>query len=409
MVPSLARRTRRLLRADEALAATTTTVAVARRDIAACGAEARALHDVGRCVDRRARSSRALARTGCARVAVSTIGGNAALIVLLAAAPWLTARGALSVGALIGAIVYVSANLQPALRGATDVLATSLVHLRVVLRNLAANATASAHGAATVDRRVVVLPAAPALRADGLTFAHGVGARRIVDGVDLTVAAGRHVAIVGPSGVGKSTLVDLLAGLRAPDGGRMSIGGLAFDRLPDAGLRALIAVVPQEAYVFAGSLRDNLTYLDGAATDEELCAAIAATGLTQLADRLGGLDGPVDPGELSEGQRQLVVATRVWLSPAAVVILDEATSRLDPAAEARVEAAFRRRPGTLIVVAHRLSSARRAEEVLLMDGTGIARGTHDELLATSAVYAELMGRWTQSSTARISVVAGASV
>ncbi len=118
---------------------------------------------------------------------------------------------------------------------------------------------------------------------------------------------------------------------------------------------------------------------------------------------------PLDPDELSEGERQLVVATRVLLSPAAVVILDEGTSRLDPAAEARVEEAFRRRGGTLIVVAHRISSARRADEVLVMDGRGIERGTHDELVERSVMYADLVGHWAHHGIARISVLPGASV
>ncbi|MFT3852478.1 MAG: ABC transporter ATP-binding protein [Ilumatobacteraceae bacterium] len=329
MVPTLARRTRRLLRADEALAAATATVALARRDIAACGAERRAGGDVDAAIDRRARAARAAARAAVARTAVSALGGHGALVGLLVAAPWLVAGGRLSVGGFLGAVVYVTANLQPALCSATDTLAGSVVHLRVTLANLA-RAAVTPPTADDRRRRAVVLTAAPALRAEGLSFAHGAGARPIVDGLDLVVEPGAHLAVVGPSGVGKSTLVDLLAGLRAPDAGRLSIGAVAFDELPTAALRGLVAVVPQEAYVFAGTLAANLAYLHPSATTDELDAAMAATGLDGLADRLGGLDAPLDPGELSEGERQLIVATRVWLSPAVVVILDEATSRPRP-------------------------------------------------------------------------------
>jgi ATP-binding cassette subfamily C protein len=116
-------------------------------------------------------------------------------------------------------------------------------------------------------------------------------------------------------------------------------------------------------------------------------------GMDPLAERLGGLDGPVDPGALSSGERALVALARVHLSDARLVILDEATRHLDATAERRVEEAFRRRPGTVVTVAHRLSVARRADRVLLLDGTRPAIGTHDALLARVPLYADLRGHW----------------
>ncbi|SPL90825.1 unnamed protein product [[Actinomadura] parvosata subsp. kistnae] len=120
---------------------------------------------------------------------------------------------------------------------------------------------------------------------------------------------------------------------------------------------------------------------------------MAAVGADRLVDELGGYDAPVEPGALSAGQRQLVALARAYLAPAAVVILDEATCHLDPAAEAVAEAAFARRGGTLIVIAHRLTSALRARRILLMDGTRITLGTHEELVRTSPLYADLAGHW----------------
>jgi ATP-binding cassette subfamily C protein len=125
--------------------------------------------------------------------------------------------------------------------------------------------------------------------------------------------------------------------------------------------------------------------------------AIAAVGAATLVDRLGGLDADVVPGELSAGERQLIALVRAYLSPAPVVVLDEATCHLDPVAEARAEEAFAERGGTLIVIAHRVSSALRARRVLVLDGVTAADGDHAELLATSALYRELLGHWEAGS------------
>jgi ATP-binding cassette subfamily C protein len=199
---------------------------------------------------------------------------------------------------------------------------------------------------------------------------------------------------VGPSGVGKSTLIDLLVGLAPPDRGGVRLGGVPLGHMAPARLRRLIALVPQEAYVFAGTLGENLTYLRRDATAADLDRAARETGLLPVVERLGGyvalLGGDYD---LSAGERQLVVLTRVWLSPAVIVVLDESTCHLDPAAEARAELAFRRRPGTLVVVAHRISSARRADRVLLMDGTTVRVGSHRDLLSTSTLYGDLVAEW----------------
>jgi ATP-binding cassette subfamily C protein len=413
MLPALARRTRHAVRADEAVAASVTSTAIALRDIIASGGQARAFGDVQQTIDARARANLGLARTTAVRTTIGSIGGNAPLLLLLAATPWLVGHGRLTVGGVLGAVVYVSANLQPALHAAIDTASVSMVRLRVVLRNLARSGATP--GAATQHtdvraQRAVVLLDAPDLRVEGLSFAHGAGAHPIVDGLDLTIAFGRHIAVVGPSGVGKSTLVDLLAGLTPPDRGRVSIGGVPLDQIPSGALRRLVTIVPQEAYVFAASVRDNLAYLRPEATDAEVLGAADATGLRPVIERLGGLDAELDdPDRLSEGERQLIVVTRAWLSPAVIVILDEATCRLDPQAEARAESAFRRRRGTLVVVAHRISSAHRADEVLVMDGGSVAIGRHEDLLRISPTYAELVCHWDHSGSSCIPLRAGDSV
>ncbi len=110
-------------------------------------------------------------------------------------------------------------------------------------------------------------------------------------------------------------------------------------------------------------------------------------------DRIGGYDASVDPSSLSAGERQLITLVRAYVSPASLVILDEATCHLDPAAEAVAEAAFGDRPGTLVVIAHRMSSALRAQRILVMDGASVEVGTHAELFARSPLYQDLIGHW----------------
>jgi ATP-binding cassette subfamily C protein len=156
-------------------------------------------------------------------------------------------------------------------------------------------------------------------------------------------------------------------------------------------------LIPQQAYVFRGTLDENLRYLRPGATAVDLDEAVDAVGLRDLVARLGGYGADVEPAALSSGERQLVALARAWLSPARLVVLDEATCHLDPTAEDTAEGAFARRGGTLVVVAHRISSALRARRILVMDGPATAVGTHDELLDRSPMYRELVGHWLDPS------------
>jgi len=209
--------------------------------------------------------------------------------------------------------------------------------------------------------------------------------------------------VVGPSGVGKSTLANLLARLATPQRGELRLGGQPLDDVGDRYLRRTIALIPQEAYVFTGTVRDNLAYLRPTATDTELRRAVAAVGLEETITLLGGYRAEIAPGGggLSPGERQLIALARTYLSPAAVIILDEATCHLDPVAEARAEQAFAERHGTLVVVAHRISSAMRADRILVMDGADAVLGSHRELLATSSLYADLVGYWDSTASERV--------
>jgi ATP-binding cassette subfamily C protein len=393
----LARRQEAFLAADEALAGHLGAVCPGLRDITAAGAEERIAADTGVYADAELRAARSLARWGVARVVCLALGGHLPVVLLLAGGPWLLAHG-VTPGALVGALTYVTQSLLPALADLVHGLGTSGSRLTVVLRRLAAPAacgppppcttTAGAGTPSPPDAGV------PAVSLTAVTFAYGPASAPVLDGLGLTLPAGGHLAVVGPSGSGKSTLVALVAGLVEAGRGEVRVWGR-----PVAEAGGLRVLIPQEAYVFSGTLAENLAYLrPGPVPESELLAAAEAVGLRPLLDRLGGPGAEVDPAALSAGERQLIALTRAYLSRAPLALLDEATCHLDPEAEERAERAFAARPGgTLVVVAHRISSALRAGRVLVMDGPRTVYGTHEEVLRRSALYRELVGRWEPPS------------
>ncbi|MFF1381031.1 ATP-binding cassette domain-containing protein [Streptomyces sp. NPDC058308] len=398
----LARRQEEFLVADEGLAGQLGVVCPGLRDVAAAGAEDGVAEELDRGVDREYATAGALARWGILRTAALAIGGQLPLVLLLATAPWLLDRG-VTPGALVGALAYVTQALLPALHNLVHGLGASGSRLAIVLRRLTWDApersVADGDGTtAEAGRGTGTGTEAPALHLSSLTFAYGPHAEPVLRDVSLTVARGEHLAVVGPSGIGKSTLAGIVAGLLEPDAGEVRVAGLPVRGAGAVGRRVLI---PQEAYVFTGTLRDNLCYLRADTVPErELLAAAKAVGLTPLAERLGGLDAALVPTELSAGERQLIALTRAHLSAATLAVLDEATCHLDPVAEARAEQAFAARPGgTLVVIAHRISSARRADRILVMDGAYALCGRHDELLERSPLYRDLNGAgdWGEES------------
>ncbi|WP_214410654.1 ATP-binding cassette domain-containing protein [Sphaerisporangium fuscum] len=387
-LPAMARLQRELILAEERTAASLASMVDGLRDVVACGAEERVADVVARDVEGQARTGRALARLTAVRTLSLAVGGLLPVLMVLAATPALLRAGA-TAGIVLGTLTYVAQSLAPALGSLVQGVGVNGVRLVVALERILATSgrpPAPASGAVREVRGV-------SLRLREVGFAYGPGAEPVVRGLDLAVREGEHLAVVGPSGIGKSTVAALVAGILAPDDGRVLLGGIRVEEYDRSAMCRARVLIPQEAYVFRGTLEENLTYLAGGCTRAELDEAVDAVGMRELAARLGGYGAEVDPSRLSSGERQLVALTRAYLSPSRVVLLDEATCHLDPVAEARAEEAFAAREGTLIVIAHRLTSALRARRVLVMDGNRAQVGTHEEMIAASPLYRDLMGHW----------------
>ncbi|WP_326703672.1 ABC transporter ATP-binding protein [Streptomyces cyaneofuscatus] len=384
----MAARQRDYLTADEAYAAHAGKAAADLRDIAAAGAADRTVAESRDLAEDQVRAARSLARWSGVRVVALAVCGRFPPLLLLLGAPWLLRNG-LTPGALVGALTYLTQALAPAVQALMTMLSTVGGRLLVVLDRFTdappppAEDESDSQGPPPRDH-------APVAELRAVTFAYGPAAHPVLDRLSLSVAPGEHLAVVGPSGSGKSTLAAVLAGVEAPTGGAVLWHGRPVRGADATSVRVLL---PQHAYVFTGSLRDNLRYLRPDASDRSIAAMIDALGLDPLLSRLGSLDAALEPDRLSQGERQLVALGRAYLAAPPLTVLDEATSRLDPAAETRAERAFAALPGALVVVAHRLSSARRADRILVMDGPRTRCGTSAELLRTSALYRDLAGLW----------------
>lgn len=391
---AMSRRFRASVLAEESVAVRTGQVLDARHDIFALGAQDRAAGEVEEGALGYARAGVATARLSAVRILIVFLGGHLPLLGLLLAGPWLVSSGRISAGALVGAVTYVTGYLVAALQALTGSVGGQWIHLGTVLTRLAETTAAPGTSDAPAPAHAPT-PEGYELSVDRLTFGYGPHAEAVLHDLSMSVPEDEHLVIVGSSGIGKSTLAGLLAGLAAPDSGTVRLGGADAAVLDDRLRSRTIALVPQQAYVFHGTVRENLTYLNSEVTDAELARDAALLGAKAVIDRLGGLDAEItDPAtQLSSGEGQLLVLVRVFVSPARVVILDEATCHLDPPAEARAEKVFADRPGTLIVIAHRIASAHRAGRVLLLDGDRADLGTHGELLVRSTGYADLVGRW----------------
>jgi ATP-binding cassette, subfamily B, bacterial len=302
----------------------------------------------------------------------------------------------LSIGALIAFFLYLNRFFAPiqllvAQYNTFQQGQSSLVKLRTLFA--VAPSTPEAEAASELP------PIQGEIAFEHVTFGYNPAVPVIRD-IDLTIRAGETVAFVGQTGAGKSTMAKLITRFYDPTEGRVLIDGHDLREVTIDSLRGQLGVVPQEPFLFAGSLRYNIAFACPDATEDEVWEAVRAVGLSDVVERMPeGLDTVVhERGQsLSSGERQLIALARAFLAHPRVLVLDEATSNLDLLSETKIEAALDvlLEARTAVLIAHRLTTAMKADRIVVVDdGRIVEVGPHTELLAAHGRYAEMYATWT---------------
>jgi ATP-binding cassette subfamily B protein len=350
-------------------------------------------------------SNRALFRSHMYSVKVSTwyfglieFAGIASSALIVGVGGWLVHRGTVSLGTVV-AFVLLLANLFDPVQQLSQLYntlqsAAAALHKLFGILDAVPNVNES--------ESPVSLPVTGDVEVRDISFTYASGSQPALSNVSVTLTAGTRLALVGPTGAGKSTLAKLMARLYDPQTGHVLFGGVDLRDASLEDLRKRIVVIPQEGFLFDGSVRDNLLIARPNATEDMLLGALNNLGLRERFESLPeGLDTQVRErgSRLSAGERQLVALSRAALVDPAVLVLDEATSNLDPGTEMLIEAALEKLMAgrSVIVVAHRLSTVQRADKIAVVSDARISEiGTHDELIAMGGHYAALVNNWNKS-------------
>lgn len=304
--------------------------------------------------------------------------------------------GTLSLGELIAFILYLNAFFQPIQQLVQQYNLYQQGQAAIFKLNELLSTTPSVEEAENAE---TLPPIEGDLLLTDVTFGYDPKVPVLRD-VNLHIAAGETMSFVGATGAGKSTIAKLVTRFYDPVEGSVTIDGHDLKDVSIHSLRRQLGVVPQEPFLFAGTIRDNVRFARPDATDDEIWEAVSRVGLSQLAERLPeGLDTPVHERgvSLSSGERQLIALARAFLAGPRVLVLDEATSNLDLKSESMVEVGLDAvlEGRTAIIVAHRLSTAMRADRIAVVDdGRIVELGSHRELVAAGGRYAEMFAAWT---------------
>lgn len=318
-----------------------------------------------------------------------------ATAIVLGYGGWLVFHGDMTIGTLTAFLFYLANFFDPVQQlsqlygqflsavAALDKL-INLLEEKVEVRD-----SGDAHALPRVGGRV---------RFEDVRFAYGRGPE-VLHGIALDVPAGTTVALVGHTGAGKSTIAKLLARFYDPSSGRITVDGTDLRDVTQASLRRQLGIVPQEGFLFAGTVRENIAFGRPDASDEDIHAAARAVGADEFVERLeDGWETQLQERgtRLSLGQRQLIAFARALLADPRILILDEATSSVDIGTERKIEAALRRllHGRTAFIIAHRLSTIRDADLIVVLEhGQVVEQGTHEELVDAGGLYSHLYGDW----------------